>query len=64
MVVGNIAWPHPKVVEIGALLSTIGAGLQSLTGAPRLLQVNSFGNKVDLRSQGSMPSGYGSDRNF
>ena len=38
MVVGNIAWPHPKVVEIGALLSTIGAGLQSLTGAPRLLQ--------------------------
>lgn len=35
---GNIAWPHPKVVEIGALLSTIGAGMQSLTGAPRLLQ--------------------------
>ena len=35
---GNIAWPHPKVVEIGSLLSTIGAGLQSLTGAPRLLQ--------------------------
>ena len=39
LVVGNIAWPHPKVVEIGSLLSTIGAGLQSLTGAPRLLQV-------------------------
>ena len=38
LVVGNIAWPHPKVVEIGSLLSTIGAGLQSLTGAPRLLQ--------------------------
>ena len=38
LVVGNIAWPGPKVVEIGALLSTIGAGLQSLTGAPRLLQ--------------------------
>jgi hypothetical protein len=31
--------PHPKVVEVGALLSTIGAGLQSLCGAPRLLQV-------------------------
>ena len=44
LVVGNIAWPHPKVVEIGSLLSTIGAGLQSLTGAPRLLQVkNSIG---------------------
>ena len=39
LVVGNIAWPHPKVVEVGSLLSTIGAGLQSLTGAPRLLQV-------------------------
>ena len=26
------------MVEIGSLLSTIGAGLQSLTGAPRLLQ--------------------------
>lgn len=38
LVVGNIAWPHPKVVEIGSLLSTCGAGLQSLTGAPRLLQ--------------------------
>ena len=36
--VGNIAWPHPKLVEVGSLLSTIGAGLQSLTGAPRLLQ--------------------------
>ena len=40
---GNIAWPHPKVVEVGSLLSTIGAGLQSLTGAPRLLQVKLVG---------------------
>ena len=38
MIVGNVAFPHPKVIEIGSLLSTIGAGLQSLTGAPRLLQ--------------------------
>lgn len=38
MVVGYVAWPHPKVTEIGALLSTFGAGLQALTGAPRLLQ--------------------------
>ena len=35
---GNIAVPHPKVIEIGSFLSTFGAGLQSLTGAPRLLQ--------------------------
>jgi len=38
MIIGNVAFPHPKVIEIGSLLSTIGAGLQSLTGAPRLLQ--------------------------
>ena len=38
MVIGNVAWPHPKVIEIGSILSTVGAGLQSLTGAPRLLQ--------------------------
>lgn len=37
LVIGNVAWPHPKVIEIGSLLSTFGAGLQSLTGAPRLL---------------------------
>lgn len=44
--VGNIAWPHPKVVEVGSLLSTIGAGLQSLTGAPRLLQAISKDNII------------------
>jgi len=38
MIIGNVAFPHPKVIEIGSLLSTFGAGLQSLTGAPRLLQ--------------------------
>ncbi|XP_037069284.1 solute carrier family 12 member 4-like isoform X4 [Pollicipes pollicipes] len=38
LVVAQVAWPHPMVVTIGSLLSTIGAGLQSLTGAPRLLQ--------------------------
>ena len=26
------------MIEVGSLLSTFGAGLQSLTGAPRLLQ--------------------------
>ena len=38
MVVANIAWPNEWVILIGSFLSTIGAGLQSLTGAPRLLQ--------------------------
>ena len=35
----EVAWPHPIVVRVGIVLSTLGAGLQSLTGAPRLLQV-------------------------
>ena len=32
----SIAWP-PVLVNIGIVLSSVGAGLQSLTGAPRLL---------------------------
>lgn len=33
-----IAWPFPFLIVIGALLSTMGAALQSITSAPRLLQ--------------------------
>lgn len=33
-----ISWPHPTIILVGALLSTFGAALQSLVGAPRLLQ--------------------------
>ena len=35
----KISWPHPIIVRVGIILSTLGAALQSLTGAPRLLQV-------------------------
>ncbi|CAG0923132.1 unnamed protein product, partial [Notodromas monacha] len=38
LVVANLAWPTEWIVLIGSFLSTIGAGIQSLTGAPRLLQ--------------------------
>ncbi|CAL4060077.1 unnamed protein product, partial [Meganyctiphanes norvegica] len=38
LAIAAIAWPNEWVILIGSLLSTIGAGLQSLTGAPRLLQ--------------------------
>ena len=34
----SVAWPAQEVVSVGITLSTIGAGLQSLAGAPRLLQ--------------------------
>lgn len=38
LVVANLAWPNEWVILIGSFLSTLGAGLQSLTGAPRVLQ--------------------------
>ncbi|KAJ8303240.1 hypothetical protein KUTeg_019636 [Tegillarca granosa] len=38
LVIAKLAWPTEWVILIGSFLSTLGAGLQSLTGAPRLLQ--------------------------
>jgi potassium/chloride transporter 4/5/6 len=38
LVVSVLAWPNKWIVMIGAFLSTFGAGLQTLTGAPRILQ--------------------------
>ncbi|CAD5228337.1 unnamed protein product [Bursaphelenchus xylophilus] len=38
MIVAELAVPVPIVILIGCLASTIGAGMQSLTGAPRILQ--------------------------
>uniref|UniRef100_A0A803TLE2 Solute carrier family 12 member 7 n=1 Tax=Anolis carolinensis TaxID=28377 RepID=A0A803TLE2_ANOCA len=38
ILIGTLAWPSPWVIVIGSFFSTCGAGLQSLTGAPRLLQ--------------------------
>ncbi|XP_048141047.1 cation-chloride cotransporter 1 isoform X3 [Rhodamnia argentea] len=37
LLTATIAWPLPAIVYIGIILSTLGAALQSLTGAPRLL---------------------------
>ncbi|XP_036388906.1 solute carrier family 12 member 5b [Megalops cyprinoides] len=38
LVIGTLAWPSPWVIVFGSFFSTCGAGLQSLTGAPRLMQ--------------------------
>ncbi|CAK5085508.1 unnamed protein product [Meloidogyne enterolobii] len=38
LVIAELAIPHPLLILIGCCSSTIGAGMQSLTGAPRLLQ--------------------------
>lgn len=46
LVIGTLAWPSPWVIVIGSFFSTCGAGLQSLTGAPRLLQAIAKDNIV------------------
>ncbi|CAN1249275.1 Cation-chloride cotransporter 1 [Linum perenne] len=37
LLTATIAWPYPAIIYVGIILSTLGAALQSLTGAPRLL---------------------------
>ncbi|KAK1319229.1 Cation-chloride cotransporter 1 [Acorus calamus] len=37
LLTATVAWPAPVVIYVGIILSTLGAALQCLTGAPRLL---------------------------
>ncbi|KAJ6810646.1 putative cation-chloride cotransporter 1 [Iris pallida] len=37
LLTASVAWPVPAIIYVGIILSTLGAALQSLTGAPRLL---------------------------
>ncbi|XP_008781082.1 cation-chloride cotransporter 1-like isoform X2 [Phoenix dactylifera] len=37
LLTAEVAWPVPAIIYVGIILSTLGAALQSLTGAPRLL---------------------------
>ncbi|KAG8437783.1 hypothetical protein GDO86_008476 [Hymenochirus boettgeri] len=46
LIVATLSWPSPWVIVIGSFFSTCGAGLQSLTGAPRLLQAVSKDNII------------------
>ncbi|XP_041375746.1 solute carrier family 12 member 4-like [Gigantopelta aegis] len=50
MLIGKLAWPNEWVIMIGSFLSTLGAGLQSLTGAPRLLQAIAKDNVIPFLS--------------
>ncbi|CDW57962.1 protein kcc [Trichuris trichiura] len=38
LAVAELAVPHPMVIIIGSFMASAGAGMQCLTGAPRLLQ--------------------------
>lgn len=54
---GTLAWPTPWVIVIGSFFSTCGAGLQSLTGAPRLLQAIAKDNIIPfLRVSSTKPT--------
>ena len=53
LVIGTLAWPSPWVIVIGSFFSTCGAGLQSLTGAPRLLQAISRDGIIPFLRVGS-----------
>lgn len=37
LLTATVAWPLPAIIYVGIILSTLGAALQSLVGAPRLL---------------------------
>ncbi|KAG1712135.1 Solute carrier family 12 member 4 [Nymphon striatum] len=59
LVIASLSWPNEWVILIGSLLSTIGAGLQSLTGAPRLLQAISKDNIIPFLNFFSVSSAKG-----
>ncbi|KAJ8041993.1 Solute carrier family 12 member 6 [Holothuria leucospilota] len=50
LIAAEVAFPTEWVVLIGSFLSTVGAGLQSLTGAPRLLQAIAKDNLIPFLS--------------
>ena len=50
LTVALLAFPTRWIILIGALCSTLGAGLQSLTGAPRLMQAIANDNLISFLS--------------
>eukprot|EP00771_Trimastix_marina_P002565 gnl/Trimastix_PCT/3704.p1 GENE.gnl/Trimastix_PCT/3704~~gnl/Trimastix_PCT/3704.p1 ORF type:complete len:1089 (+),score=198.39 gnl/Trimastix_PCT/3704:48-3314(+) len=47
-IIMKIAWPTEYVVRVGVLVCSVGAALQCLTGAPRLLQAIAMDRVVPL----------------
>ncbi|KAG0710413.1 Solute carrier family 12 member 6 [Chionoecetes opilio] len=59
LAIAAISWPNEWVILVGSLLSTIGAGMQSLTGAPRLMQAISKDNIIPFLAPFSASSARG-----
>lgn len=56
LAVALVAWPSVTVVKIGIILSSVGAALQSLTGAPRLLYAIASDGTMPILSRVFVPS--------
>ncbi|XP_024987637.1 cation-chloride cotransporter 1-like [Cynara cardunculus var. scolymus] len=52
-----IAWPSSAMIYVGIILSTLGAALQSLTGAPRLLAAIANDNILPVLNYFKVPDG-------
>ena len=51
LVVTLVAWPHKTIVNVGIIMSCIGAGLQCLAGAPRLLSAIALDGTMPILSR-------------
>ena len=56
LVVALVAWPSPIIVKLGIIMSCVGAALQSLTGAPRLLAAIASDGALPVLSAFAPPS--------
>eukprot|EP01060_Flectonema_neradi_P017221 TRINITY_DN2407_c1_g1_i1.p1 TRINITY_DN2407_c1_g1~~TRINITY_DN2407_c1_g1_i1.p1 ORF type:complete len:1017 (+),score=163.51 TRINITY_DN2407_c1_g1_i1:53-3103(+) len=51
LVVTLVAWPHKTIVNVGIIMSCVGAGLQCLAGAPRLLSAIALDGTMPILSR-------------
>jgi len=57
LLTATIAWPSSTIIYVGIVLSTLGAALQSLTGAPRLLAAIANDNILPILNYFKVPDG-------
>jgi amino acid transporter len=52
-----VAWPSSYLVDVGIVMSCVGAGLQTLMGAPRLLNAIAKDNLIPVLGRFAAPDG-------
>ncbi|KAL8162365.1 hypothetical protein V2J09_013854 [Rumex salicifolius] len=63
LITETVAWPFPAIIYVGIILSTLGAALQSLTSAPRLLAAIANDDILPVLNYFKMPLAGGLDGN-